>query len=147
MDFLQANFLRHLASLLLFGLPGLTQHTLGADFIFVKTTVFKIGKKAIFQQFLENPSNGINVRLAWVLGIEEDVIKVNNNKYIKFLGQDLVNIALEAGQCVRQPKRYYLILEVAVSSLESRFLFIALFYPYLMVSTYEVKLSELFCLS
>ena len=91
--------------------------------------------------------NHIDVSLARVLGVDENVIEINNNEDIKFLSQDLVNIALKAGQCVEQPKKYYLILKVAVLSLESCFLFIAFFYPYLMVSTHEVKLGELFCLA
>ena len=85
--------------------------------------------------------------LAWVLFIDEDIIEINNDKNIKFLGQDLVNIALEASWCVRQPKKHYLILEMAVSSPKSRFLFIALFYPYSMVSACEIELGELFCLA
>ena len=80
--------------------------------------------------------------LAWVLGIDEGVIEINNDEDIEFLSQDLVNIALEAGRCVRQPKKRYLILEVAVLCLENRFPFIALFYPHLMVSTCEVELGE-----
>ena len=113
----------------------------------METTLFEVGKKAVFPQFLENPSDGIDVSLAWVLGVDEDVIEVNNDEDIEFLGQDLVNVALEAGRGVGQPKRHYLVLEVAVSSPESRLLFIALFYPHPMVSTREVKLGESFCLT
>ena len=82
---------------------------------------------------------------AWVHGIDENVIEVNNNNNIKFLGQDLVNITLEASWYVRQPKKYYPVLEMAISSLESRFLFSALFYPYPMTSSYEVELGQSFC--
>ena len=111
----------------------------------METTLLEVGKKAVFPQFLENPSDGIDVSLVWVLGVDEDVIEVNNDEDIELLGQDLVNVALEAGRGVGQPKRHYLVLEVAVSSPESRLPFIALFYPHPMVSTCEVKLSELFC--
>ena len=111
----------------------------------MKTAFLKVGKKAVLPQFFENPSNGIDVSLAWVFDIDEDVIKVNNDENIKFLGQDLVNVALEAGRGVGQPKRHYLVLEVAVSSPESRLPFIALFYPHPMVSTREVELGESFC--
>ena len=115
------------------------------DFIFVKTAFLEVGKKVVFPQFLENPSNGIDVSLAWVLGVDKDVIEVNNDKNIEFLGQELVNIALEAGRCVGQPKKHYLLFEVAVLSLKSRLLFIVLFYPHPMVNTCEVELGELFC--
>ena len=52
----------------------------------MKTILFEIGKKAVFPQFLENLSNGINVSLAWVLDVDEDVIKVKNDENIEFLG-------------------------------------------------------------
>ena len=113
----------------------------------METTLLEVGKKAVFPQFLENPSDGIDVSLAWVLGVDEDVIEINNDKDIEFLGQDLVNIALEAGRGIGQLKRHYLVLEVAVSSPESRLSFIALFYPHLMVSTREIELGESFCLT
>ena len=59
--------------------------------------------------------------LPWVFCVDENVIEINNDKDIKFFGQDLVNIALEAGQCIGQLKKHYLVLEVAVSSPESVF--------------------------
>ena len=111
----------------------------------MKTTFFEVGKKAVFPQFLENSLDSINVSLAWILSVDEDVIKVNNDEDIKFLGQDFVNIAPEAGRGVGQPKRHHLILEVAVSSPKSRFPFIVLVYPHPMVGTCEVELGELFC--
>ena len=82
--------------------------------------------------------------LALVFSVDENVIEVKNYKNIEFLGQDLVNIALEASRYVGQLQRHYLILEMAVSSLESRLLFIALFYPYSMLSTHKIKLDKLF---
>ena len=66
----------------------------------MKTTLFEVGKKAVFPQFLKNLSNGIDVSLAWVFGVDENVIKIKNHKDIKFLSQILVNIALEAGRCI-----------------------------------------------
>ena len=111
----------------------------------METTLLEVGKKAVFPQFLKNPLDGIDVSLAWVFGVDEDVIEVNNDEDIEFLGQDLVNVTLEAGRGVGLPKRHYLVLEVAVSSPESRLIFIALFYPHPMVSTREVELGKSFC--
>ena len=67
----------------------------------MEMTFLEIGKKAVSPQFLENPLNVVNVSLAWVLGVDEDIIKVNNYKDIEFLGQDLINIALKAGRYIR----------------------------------------------
>ena len=112
----------------------------------MESTFLGVGNKPVFSQFLKNLRNGIDVRLAWIFGIDEDVIEVNSDKDIEFLSQNLVNIALKAGRYFEQPKRHYLILKVAVSSLKSRLLFVALFYSHLIVSTCEVKLDKLFCL-
>ena len=98
----------------------------------------------MFSQFFKNPLNGIDIGLVWVIGINEDIIEINNDKNIKFLGQNLIDITLEGGRCIKKPKKYYLVLEVAVSSLGSCFPFIVFFNPYLMISTYKIKLGELF---
>ena len=110
----------------------------------MKLALFKIGKSAIFLQFFENSLNGIDMGLTWVLNIDEGIIWINNDKNIKLFGQDFIDIILETGCCIGKPKRHYLVLEVAVSSLESHFLFVALFYLYLIISIHEVKLDKLF---
>ena len=40
----------------------------------MKSALFEFGKKTIFPQFFKNPSKGIDVGLAWVIGIDEDII-------------------------------------------------------------------------
>lgn len=52
--------------------------------------------------------------LIGVLGIDEDIMKVNNDKNIVLLDQDNINIFLGADQCVGKPKKYYLVLEVTI---------------------------------
>ena len=93
----------------------------------MKLTLFQVYKKAIVPHFLENPLNGINVGLVCVFVKDNNIIYINNDKIIKLFDQDLIDITLETGQYIRKSKRNYLVLEVAISSPESRFLFIALF--------------------
>ena len=69
---------------------------------------------------------------------------MNNDKDIELLSQDLIDVPVETGQYVGEPKKYYLVLKIAVSSLETCFLFIVFFNSYLMVNTRKVKLDELF---
>ena len=38
--------------------------------------------------------------LAWILGIDKDIIQINNNKDIKLLSQDYINITLKARQSI-----------------------------------------------
>ena len=126
---------------------GLHNVSYKANFIFVKTACLKIGKWAVLPQFFKNLSNNIDVALRLVLGIDENIISINDDKNIKLFGQDLIDITLKAGQYVEEPKMHYLVLEVAISSPEGRFLFIVLVYPHPMISTSEIDLDKLFSLT
>ena len=101
----------------------------------------------MFSQCFENPLNDIDVGLAWVFGIIEDIIKINNDKNVDLLNQDLIYVTLEAGQYIKESEKHYLLLKMTISSLKSLLPFIALFYLYLMVNTYKIKLSKLFGLT
>ena len=63
----------------------------------MKTTLFEVGKKAVFPQFVQHPLDSIDVSLACILSIDQDVIQVDNHKNVKFFGQDLIDVILEAG--------------------------------------------------
>ena len=58
----------------------------------------------MFSQFFENSINGIDMGLAWVLDINKDIIEINNDKYVELLGQNFIDVILEAGQYVGEPK-------------------------------------------
>ena len=118
-----------------------------ANIVLMILAFFEVGKKAMFFWFFENPSNGINVSLAWVLGIDENIIQINNDKNIELFGQHLIDITLKTSQCVRKSKKHYLVFEMAVLSLKGCLLFITLFYLYLIVSSREIELDELFGLT
>ena len=57
--------------------------------------------------------------------VDEDLIEIHYHKDVKFVRQNLVNVALERGQYIGQSKRYYLVLKVAIASFESYLPFIA----------------------
>ena len=50
----------------------------------------------MFLQFVQQAANSIDMSLASIFGIDQDVIQVNNHKNVKFFGQDLIDIILEA---------------------------------------------------
>ena len=66
----------------------------------MEPTLFQIGKKTIFPQNIQHPLHGLYMALAAIFGVNEDVIQVNNDKNIELFGQDLIDIALEAGRSV-----------------------------------------------
>ena len=101
----------------------------------------------MFPQFFKNLSNIIDMWLTWVLDIDENIIKINNDKNIKHLSQDLIDITFEAGQSIRKPEKYYLVLEITISSLKDCLLFINFFNPNLMMKICRIELGKLFGLA
>ena len=69
----------------------------------------------------------------FIFSINKDVIKIHNNKNIKFFYQDLVDVALKCGWYISQAKKYDLILEIAISGLANHFLFIVFLNFYVMI--------------
>ena len=50
----------------------------------MKTTLFQVGKQAMFPEFFENPLDSFHVTVAGVFGINQEVIKVHDNENLKF---------------------------------------------------------------
>ena len=63
----------------------------------MKLIVLQIYKKYIFAQKIKYPSYSFYMTLTLVLGIDENIIQIHNDKNIKLLGPDLIDITLEAG--------------------------------------------------
>ena len=100
--------------------------------------------KVIFPKDFQNPSNGFDMTLPWIFGIDKNIIQINNEKDIELLSQDFIDIALEASWHVGQTKRHYLILKMTVSSLKSRLLFVTFFDPHLVMGTNQIQLCKSF---
>ena len=66
--------------------------------------------------------------------INKNVIKVYNNKNVKFLYQNLVCIALESSRCISSLKKHHLILKMTIIGFDSYLLFITFFNLYLMIN-------------
>ncbi len=79
---------------------------------------------------------------AFILGVNEDIIKVHYAKNVELLYQDLIDIALEFSQCVGQSKRHDLIFKVTIVGPEGRFPFIAFPAPHSMVGIGQIELDK-----
>ena len=67
----------------------------------MKSTFLQVDKKLMPPQNIQYLPYSFYVTLARILGIDEDVIQVNDDKNVKLLSQDLINITLEARRCIR----------------------------------------------
>ncbi len=79
---------------------------------------------------------------AFAFSVDKNVIKIHYYSNVKLLCQDLIDIALEWGRGIDQSKKHYLILEMAIASPESCFLFVAFSDPHLMIDISQIKLGE-----
>ena len=75
--------------------------------------------------------------------VDEDIIKIHYHKNVKFLYQNLIDIALKYGRCVSQSKRYNLVLDMVITASKSCFLLIAFFDSHLMVGIGEIELEKM----
>ena len=93
-------------------------------------------------QLLQYLSNGLYMLFTFAFDVDKDIIKIHYYKNVKFLYQDLVDVAQECGQYIGESKRHHLILEIAIAAPKGRFLFIAFLDSHLMVSIGEIELGE-----
>ncbi len=71
---------------------------------------------------------------SFALNIDENIIKVYNNKNIELFYQDHVDIAPESDKYINQSKKHYLVLEIAITSFKNYLLFITFSDPHLKIS-------------
>ncbi len=76
--------------------------------------------------------------LAGVFGIDQDIIQIHHNKDIKLFSEDLVDVALKTGGCIRKTEGYYLVLKVAVSGAKGHLLLVTFSDCHPMISTSEI---------
>ncbi len=93
-------------------------------------------------QLVQHPSNGLDVLFAFVLGGDEDVIKVHYDENVKLLCQDLIDVTLEYSRCVGQSKGHHLVLEIAIASFEDRLPFVSFSDPHSIVGISQIELDE-----
>ena len=68
--------------------------------------------------------------------MDRDIIKIYNNKNIKFFYQDLINIILGVYSYIRKLKSHFLILNIEILGPKYGFLFVTFFNLYLVISIY-----------
>lgn len=71
-----------------------------------------------------------------IFAVYQDIIQIHYDKRVKFFSQNLVDITLKTCRDIREAKKHYLILEIAISGLKHHLPFIAFFNLYLMVCVY-----------
>ena len=83
-----------------------------------------------------------NVWLAWILGVDQYIIQVYNNKDIQLFSQNLINIFLKGSQNIRKAKKHDLVFEISILDPESCFLFIIFTNFYLIIGISKIQLGK-----
>ena len=96
-------------------------------------TILQISKQAIFLKLIYNLVDDFDMGLAGFFGINQNVVKIYNNKSVKLFGKNLIDVALKSGRSIRKFKKYDLILKMIVLGLESYLSFIVFTDFYLMI--------------
>lgn len=99
----------------------------------MELTLLEVGVQQIFPYLVQYLSNSFYVFFSFALHVNEDVVKIYNNKNIKLLCQNFVDVALEDDRYIGQSKKYHLIFEVAITSSKDGLLFVSFLDPHLMV--------------
>ena len=81
--------------------------------------------------------------LSSVFDVNQNVIKVYNNKNIKFFYQDFVDIALEACGSIVKIEKYDLVIKIAVPQLQDCFLLVIFSNSHSMICIWQFKLSKI----
>ena len=111
----------------------------------MKTTFLQISKERVFLKLIQNLTHSLNVWLAWILGVDQYVIQIYDNKDIQLFSQNLVNISLKGSRSIRKTKRHDLVFKVSVLDPESCFSFITFTNPHLIIGISEIQLGESPC--
>lgn len=135
----------HCFSSFIFNTYTLNQNNVAQELNFIvnKLTLFQIYKEDILLKLIKNLPKNSDMAITLIFGINQSIVQVHNNKYVKFLSQNLIVVVLKVGWSVRVTKKYYLVLKMTVSSLESHFLFDIFFNPYLIIYISQIWLSQL----
>ena len=96
----------------------------------------------MFPQFPNNPPDSFYINLPGIFGVNQDVIKVHNDKNIKFFYQNFIDIVLEVGGSIKMTEKHDLVFEMAIPHLKSYFPLVTIPNSHLIICICQVQLSK-----
>ncbi len=109
----------------------------------IEIILFQVGIQQIFLSLVQNWLKSFYIVFFFIFGIDKDIIQVYNNKNIKLLYQDLIDISLKYSWYIDQLKSHYLIFKIALVGSESCLLFIVFLNLHSMINISEIKLGKI----
>ena len=109
----------------------------------MELTLLRFGVEAMFSQAAENFFD-MSGMLGVVLGVDEDIVEIDDYEEIDHVREDVVHKRLESGRRVRHPERHDEIFEGTVTGAEGGFPFVSLGDADVVVTPPEIDLGEYF---
>ena len=91
----------------------------------MKFTLSRVQEETVLPEPSEYLSDMFDM-LFWVLGVDEDVIKVDDHEHVEEVREDVVHEVLKCGRHICEPKRHHTPFEGSVSGAECGLPFITL---------------------
>ena len=76
----------------------------------MKFTLSRVQEETVLPEPLEHLSDMFDM-LFRVLGVDEDVVEVDDHEHVKEVREDVVHEVLEGGRCICEPKGHHTPLE------------------------------------
>lgn len=67
-------------------------------------------------ELIKGPAYSLNMWLAKVFDIDQNIVQIYNDKDIKLLYKNLIDIVLKVSKSIRKSKKYDLVLKIVVLS-------------------------------
>jgi hypothetical protein len=104
----------------------------------IKRALVRVNHEAVLSEACKHQLD-MTVMLAWVSGVDEQVVQVDNQKHIMHIFEYVVHERLEGRGGVGETKGHHIILKAAKPTSEGGFPLIALTYAHQVVSVRKVE--------
>lgn len=109
----------------------------------MEPTLFQVGEKPVFSELVKDQVDGLHMWLACLLGIDQDVVRIYDDKDIELFSEDFADIALKTGWRVGESERYDLVLKMAVLGTKGSLPLITFSDSHPVIGNGQVQLGEM----
>ena len=83
-----------------------------------------------------------HIWLICLFNLDQNIVQIYNDKDVKLFSKNLIDIALETGQSVRESKRHDLILKMGILGTKGTLLFVTFLNPHSIIDASEIQLGK-----
>lgn len=88
----------------------------------------------MFLELIKDLLYGFHIWLALILGIDQHIVQIYNNKKVELLSKDFIDVTLKTSQNVEESEKHDLVFKMVILGSKSCFLFIIFLNSYLVIA-------------